>query len=126
MEYSLWADRKLRGSPSTVDDEPLKEDDFIEVRSSLQSWEDWTKRMDIMHELNARYRLVGGLRKLKHQDDGTEWYYAQMPKIALEEGDWHEDFNNLVPNEHYEDDSYICWYLSTHPKPTSFREAIRN
>jgi hypothetical protein len=131
MEHSLWADRKLRGSTSKVDEGPWTEDDFIEEEinrsRSTHSFEDWTKRMDIMNEIYARYRLVGGLRKFKPEDhDGTEYYYDQWPNIVLEEGDWHEDFNNLPPNELYEDDDYIRWYRSTHPKPTSLREAIRN
>ena len=82
--------------------------------------------MDIMHEIYARYRLVGDLRQFKHEDDGTEYYYDQWPNIVFEEGDWHEDFNNHPPNELYEDDDYIHWYRSTHSKPTSLPEAIRN
>ena len=75
----------------------------------------------------ARYRLAGGRMKYRPEDTGTEEYHNQWPTIALEEGQWCEDYNKLAPCEHSARiDEYIEWYTSTNPKPTIVREAIRN
>ncbi len=65
--------------------------------------------------------------KFKGSDTGTEHHYDQCQGLELEEiGEWHLDYNNIVPCEWT-----ICkkeyreWYLSTHPKPVDIHEATR-